>query len=751
MKMDEYREEEMMEAKPLDLREYWRVLLKRKWTVVAFAVLLFAIVTIYSFLARPSYTARGTLLIEKEPNILTFEEVFRIETLMDDYYQTQFKLLQSWSLADNIIEKMKLQENAKFAGKPGTEKAAGGAVDEASVRSKLVEKFLGKLAVKPIRQTRLVEVQWKDNDPKFAAEVVNALFDSFIDMNVQLKYETTEQATEFLTKQIASLQGEIEEKQREMQKYGAEKNIIALSGTETTIIEKLGALNKALTEAQIDRLRKEAYYNEIKNAAADNIPDAMTNPLIQMLREDYARMSREYSKKAETFKPDYPEMQRLKTELESAKRLLENETNNLIKTAYSDYQAAFKRERSMSGAYNIQKQEAIQLNSNSIPYNSLKIEIENRKSLLESLIKRESETGVAARLQGLRTSNVRIVDKARPPLRPSSPRKKLNMLLALMMGLFGGVGLAFLFEYLDNSVKNHGDVEKTAGVATLGIVPAFSQNGFSRGYGYGRGGLKVKIKSRNNGKNGTEVAVAAAKAAGPEVKSIELIAHLSPRSNLAESYRTIRTSLLLSSADKKPKAIVVTSALPEEGKSATLSNLAVTLAQAGNTVLVVDSDFRKPTQHKIFKIRNIDGLTNYLTSEMELKALIKETGIPKLYLINVGPVPPNPAELLGSEKMRNLIESLKRWFDFILFDSPPVLTVSDAMVLGPKIDGMILVVWGGKTAKDALKQAKEKFDMLKVKCLGVVINNLSIQEHDYYYMHRHYHHYGEGKGGDKIT
>jgi capsular exopolysaccharide synthesis family protein len=751
MKMDEYREEEMMEAKPLDLREYWRVLLKRKWTVVAFAVLLFAIVTIYSFLARPSYTARGTLLIEKEPNILTFEEVFRIETLMDDYYQTQFKLLQSWSLADNIIEKMKLQENAKFAGKPGTEKAAGGAVDEASVRSKLVEKFLGKLAVKPIRQTRLVEVQWKDNDPKFAAEVVNALFDSFIDMNVQLKYETTEQATEFLTKQIASLQGEIEEKQREMQKYGAEKNIIALSGTETTIIEKLGALNKALTEAQIDRLRKEAYYNEIKNAAADNIPDAMTNPLIQMLREDYARMSREYSKKAETFKPDYPEMQRLKTELESAKRLLENETNNLIKTAYSDYQAAFKRERSMSGAYNIQKQEAIQLNSNSIPYNSLKIEIENRKSLLESLIKRESETGVAARLQGLRTSNVRIVDKARPPLRPSSPRKKLNMLLALMMGLFGGVGLAFLFEYLDNSVKNHEDVEKTAGVATLGIVPAFSQNGFSRGYGYGRGGLKVKIKSRNNGKNGTEVAVAAAKAAGPEVKSIELIAHLSPRSNLAESYRTIRTSLLLSSADKKPKAIVVTSALPEEGKSATLSNLAVTLAQAGNTVLVVDSDFRKPTQHKIFKIRNIDGLTNYLTSEMELKALIKETGIPKLYLINVGPVPPNPAELLGSEKMRNLIESLKRWFDFILFDSPPVLTVSDAMVLGPKIDGMILVVWGGKTAKDALKQAKERLDQLKIKCLGVVINNLSIQEHDYYYMHRHYHHYGEGKGGDKIT
>jgi capsular exopolysaccharide synthesis family protein len=246
-------------------------------------------------------------------------------------------------------------------------------------------------------------------------------------------------------------------------------------------------------------------------------------------------------------------------------------------------------------------------------------------------------------------------------------------------------------------------------------------------------------------------AALAEKAPEAEVRSIELIAHLSPKSNLAESYRTIRTSLLLSSADKKPKAIVVTSALPEEGKSVTLSNLAVTLAQAGKTVLIVDSDFRKPTQHKIFKLRNVNGLTNYLTSEMELKALIKATDIPKLFLINSGPVPPNPAELLGSEKMGTLIESLKQWFDFILFDSPPVLTVSDAMVLGPKIDGIILVVWGGKTAKDALKQAKEKLEMLKTKCLGVVINNLSIQEHDYYYMYHYHQYYGEEKGGERTT
>ena len=807
--MDEYREEEILEARPLDLREYWRVLMKRKRIIVAFALPLFVIVTLYSFLARPTYTARGTLLIEKEPNILTFEQVFQIESLLDDYYQTQFKLLQSRTLADNVIERLKLYENKKFVEniKPEEREAAK---SDPVLRSKLVERFARRLNVNPVRRTRLVEVQFKDSDPVFAAAAVNEVFAAFIDINIKLKFETTEQATEFLAKQISELRAEIETRERELQKYGAEKNIVALSDTETTIIENLGALNKALTEAQIDRVRKEAYYNEIKNASPDHIPDAMANLLIQRLREDYVRMSQEYSKKSETFKPDYPEMLRLKAELDSAKGLLENETNNLIKAAYSDYQTALRREQSLGAVFNGQKKEAIQLNSNAIAYNSLKIEIENKSSLLESLMKRESETGMAAKLQGLRTSIVRIVDKADVPLRPSSPRKKLNMLAALLLGLFGGVGLAFLFEHLDNSVKSQMDVEKaTGGVVTLGVVPTFSQDGYKCGYGYGRGLMKVKIETKSEaegggkkkrkdakrekerreklkrmgrgdalldlgGSGGSEDAeearvaamveraeeerAASAKAAAaakpaepeePEIKSIELIAQLLPKSNLAESYRTIRTSLLLSSANKKAKAIVVTSALPEEGKSVTLSNLAVTLAQAGKRVMIIDSDLRKPTQHRIFKYKNSDGLTNYLTSAREIRGFVKGTGILNLFLINAGPIPPNPAELLGSERMSTLIEVLKGSLDFILLDSPPILSVSDALVMGPEIDGVILVVWGGKTTKDALKQAKQKLDMLKIKCLGVVINNIDIREGDYYSMYPYYRERGEEKAAGK--
>jgi capsular exopolysaccharide synthesis family protein len=629
-----------------------------------------------------------------------------------------------------VIEKLKLYQDEKFAGKKIADKF------DPPFRSKLVEKFSKRVNVKPIRQTRLVEVQFKDHNPQFASDIVNALFDSFIDMNIELRYETTEQATEFLAGQITGLRSEIQAKERELQQYGAEKNIIALSETETTIIEKLGELNRALTEAQIDRVRKEAYYNNIKAASPENIPDAMTNPMIQRLREDYGRLNRDYMKKAETFKPDYPEMQRLKAELDSAESLLENETKNLINAAYSDYQAALKREKSLEAVFNGQKQDAIQLNSNAILYNSLKMEVDNRKSLLESLIKRESETGVAARLSGLRTSSVRVVDKAEAPLHPSSPKKKLNMLLALLMGLFGGVGLAFLFEHLDNSVKNHEDVEKSAGVPALGVVPAFSVDGFRRGYGHGRG-VKLKIGAKKAKEKEEEKE--------PQITSIELITHFSPKSNFSENYRTIRTALLLSSTDQKPKAIIVSSALPEEGKSATLSNLAVTLAQAGKAVLIVDSDFRKPSQHRIFKIRNLDGLTNYLTRDTELKSLIKPTEIPNLFLVNSGPLPPNPAELLGSEKMAGFIEAMKGSFDYVLFDSPPVLTVSDAMVLGPKIDGVILVVWGGKTPREALRRAKEKIDLMKIKTLGVVINNIDVREHDYYYQYQYYQYYGDQK------
>lgn len=735
----------------ISFRELWRIALKKRWLIITTALTVFAVVTLVSFLTTSTYTAEGQLLIDREPNILSFEDIFQIESFNDDYFQTQYKLLQSRALAGDTIDRMGLAENESFlksvAG--GRKLRAEDLKTDPRVRGKLINALLNRLIIRPVRKTRLVQASFSDHDPKFAAETLNSLFDAYIEMNAQKRYQATEQATDFLTKQIATVQAEIEAGENKLQEYGKAKNIIALSSTENTVIEKLGELNKALTDAQIDRVNKETYYNEIVVATPDYIPDALANPLIQKLREEYNRLNRDYVKKSETFLPNYPEMQSLKAELDSAKKALEDETQALIKRAYSDFQAAFKREQALADVFNRQRREAFQLNSNAIQYNSLQIQIQNQKNLLESLMKRKSETDVSSRLKGLRTSNIWIVDRAEIPSSPSSPDKGKNMIFALLIGLLGGLGLAFLFERLDVTVKDSDDIKKYAGVSMLGIVPEFFGNGPKRGYrkAHEEENQEAEEKPKPVWTQWLDRALSAVgrrkpESRGPESESMDLIVHFSPSSSFSEYYRSIRTTLLLSATDAKMRALAVMSPLPREGKTATVSNLAVALAQAGKSVVIIDADLRKPRLHKIFGVKNLNGLTKYLTADLALEDLLRATPIPTLFLINAGPVPPNPVELLGSEKMAKLIDRLKKNHDFILVDTPPMLAVSDAVVLGPRLDGAIMVVRGGKTPREALKQAREKLDAHKIKGIGVIINHVQMRDFDYYYTDTYYKGYG---------
>jgi succinoglycan biosynthesis transport protein ExoP len=741
------------QGQEINLREYWEKIRRRKGTVLSVTAAVFVLGAFWTFIQKPIYTAKSTLLIEKEPNILSFDQVLQIESGRDDYYQTQFKLLSSRGLADSVVDRLKLYENPEFVGKPGKRKKPIDPTDYV-FRDGLVVGFLARLKVTPVRLTRLVEVSFAAGDPKLAAECVNELAAAFIDLNINIKYAATEQATTFLSEQIKGLQSEIEQKGKQLQGFEAEANIVALSDNETTVIDRLSQLNKALTEAQIDRSRKEATWNGLKNVGPDYVPEAINNLLIQRLREEYVRLKRESQKMEERFQPDYPELQRTKVELESARKSLADETQNLVKGAYSEYQTALNKEKSLETEFNEQKNAAFEMNSSAVLYNGLKVEIQNKKTLLDSLLRRESETGVEARLKGLRTSNVRVVDRARVPVRPTSPNKKRNLALALILGLGGGIGLAFLFDFLDNSVKTSEDVERYAGLPTLGVVPKFSLEGANKAYSYGR-----RLKGRKEPKQigagtGEVVEVGAETATIPravpfvaEVEkaerpgSIELIPHYFPNSRLAESYRSIRTALLLSSADHPVKTLAVTSALPGEGKTVSAANLAITLAQSGKTVVVVDADLRRPRQHRLFKVKNTYGLTTYLTDSVELKKVIKSTDIPNLFLVNSGPIPPNPAELLGSDKMARFIKMMGEECDYLLFDLPPMLEISDALVLGAKVDGVVLVVWGDKTSREELRKVREKLDMLKVRTLGVIINNVTLPHHGAYYYKDSYHSY----------
>jgi polysaccharide biosynthesis transport protein len=739
--MNNYEKPGLPETPGLNLRDLLAVIQKRRGLIIAVALTIFATVTLVSWLTVPTYTATGEILIEREPNILSFEDVFQIESFNDDYYQTQYKLLLSRALAGDTIDRMKLDQNRDFvkaAIKDGENRMAE-LIGDPIARGQLINEFLGRLSVRPVRKTRLVQASFSDVDPKLAADVLNELFAAYIEMNVRKKYQATEKATDFLANQIQSVRDGIEVNEKKLQEYSREKNIIALNSSENTVINKLGELNKALTDAQIDRINKQSYYNEIRVATPDYIPNTMSNPLIQKLQEEYTRLYRDYMKRSEMFLPEYPEIQSLKAELEAAKKALEDETQTLIKRALTDYQSALAREQALIGAFNSQRSEAFQLNSNAIQYNSLLIQIQNEKSLLESLMKRKSETDLSSRLKDLRTSNIWIVDKAEIPQEPSSPHRARNMAVGLLAGIIVGLALVLVLENLDNTVKDSEDVKKIARLPILGTVPAFSSNGkFSE---YGEVVEEGGTESKRNVQSGLAMIMERVKlmmgldrpAPPPEEREeLDLIVHLSPKSSFAEYYRSIRTSLLFST-DATRKAIAIMSPLPQDGKTVTSCNMAIVLAQTGKKVLLIDADLRKPGIHKVFGVKNLNGLTKYLSAGLSIEDMLHATPIPTLFLINAGPVPPNPLELLGSEKAATLIGRLKEEFDFIIVDTPPILPVSDALVLGRWLEGAILVVRAGRTPKDALKQAQEKIAAHQIKNLGVVINDVRIYDFEEYH------------------
>ena len=734
------------------VQHYWHVILKWKWIAWGFLVFIVGAATAFSFLMPPVYTAKGSVWIEEESKILPFEDVQAFGAGRN--LQSHVRLLQSRSLAADIIEKMKLYEDPDFAGKPKPNKPQDPA--DPMFREFLVQSFLEELSVSPANQTRLVDVSFSNRNPKLAADILNALFDGYIDMIVRKRYAASEQASEFLSTQIQELRTKIGEKETELSKYGSEKDILPLTAAEAPTVARIEEINKKLTEATLDRVNKLNAYNQLKAAPLGEIPNAPEGSMIQRLREQYITLSRTYRSRLETVRPEFPAMQQLKSELDAATEALQNETQNLIRNAYADYQAALSNEQSLLRLLNAQKNEAYKANSNSVIYNSLRAELDQQKTLLEALSKRQSETDVSSGLKGIEALNVWIVDKAAYPLRPTFPNKLKNVLMALLFGLAGGIGLALGLEFLDNTVKTSKDVSHAIGVPTLGTVPAFAAESKARGpfaelrkvssMLRGKGEKREKERARKTRRRSVDLISPSWAANGDEGRTngsakIELIAAREPQSIQAESYRSIRTTLLVSSPPGRIKTLLFTSPLAREGKSSTVSNMAITLAEASKRVVIVDSDLRKPKQTRIFGAGNGDGpgLSRFLSSSIDPGDVAKPTDIANLFLISSGPLPANPIELLTSERMDGLIGHLKRNFDFILLDTPPLLAVSDALAMGPMADAIILVARGGQTPIQAIKQAKQKLDAHKLRCLGVILNGVDLIEQDGYYAHEYYH------------
>jgi succinoglycan biosynthesis transport protein ExoP len=729
------------DRKEIDLLEYGRVILKRKWVLVTFAAVLVALTAVVSFTRTPLYRATATLLID-EPgtSLLNIQDVLNAgayyrSDYMGTYFNTQLRLLTSRSLAERVAKKLNLGARPEFqaarASRPGLlasvknlvtfrwlfggkRSPAAGASAATPAYSTYAFAILGGLSIAPITETRLVYVSYVSPHAALSADVVNALVEEFVSFSVETRYEATKQTSEFLTEQVALLREDLKRKEEDLQKYGQEKNLLYLSDNESTVVNKFADVNTALTTAQIERYAKESAYLELKSLSVDALPESVSNPTIQALRTTYSQVKSDYEEKGRIYRPEYPEMIQLKARLDATRNTLQEEIRKAVDAAEADYRAALKKEDSLRGLLDEQRGDVTRMNKNAIFYHTLRTEVENMRTLLSTLVAKQNEIQVSSQLGGLRTSNIKVVDRALVPGGPFTPNVRRNLLTALLFGLFGGLGLIFLVEYLDSSVKGPEDVEKLVGLPSLGIIPFLSADG-------------IKRKSDPYGSYRSYGAEADKPGqALPDVREIELINHLYPKFSIAEDYRTVRTSILFSHADSAPKTIAFTSTLPQEGKTATISNLAVSFAQLEGKVLLVDADLRKPRLHKVFNLRNVNGLSSYLAGKNAFEEVIQKTSIDNVWTIPSGPHPPNPAELLNSKRMKELLAQAKDRFNVVLLDTPPVLAVIDPVIVSSLADSTVFVVRAGKTNRRPLVRAVEEIRKSKADIIGVVFNEVRI-------------------------
>lgn len=699
------------------LLHYWRVLRKRRWAVLATAAIVFALSVIATLETTRLYQATSKIAIFPETsNVLGFKngEDSSPDFQYDVALETQAAILRSDALAMKVIETMRLDQNPSFAG--GTGPRAESSVQVSSMRpdpakaAGLLGAFHGGLNVQIIPNSRLVQISYTHPDPRLAAEIVNTLAKTFIEENFKTKYESVTQTSEWLSTELADLQLKVETSEEKLVRYQKERGILGVDEKQNIVTAKLDELNKELTAAQMDRIQKDANY---RFATAEDLAefaktDRANSGVLERLREKEAELNTQYAQATTQFGSGYPKVVELSNQLKQVRADIVAEEKSIREGLGNEYSAALQREKLLTSAFEEQKQEANKLNESAIEYSSLKRDAETNRQLYQDLQQRLKEAGVSA---GLRSSNIRVVDVAQPPTRPITPNVPRNTELGLLLGLACGIGLAFVLESLDTTVRNMAEVSAISMLPALGTIPLqLSSNGHLR--------KRLTTIAGDDGKSGP----------------LDLITYIRPKSEAAEAYRALRTSILLSSFGAPPKVILVTSALPQEGKTTISANSALVLAQRGSRVLLLDADLRRPGIERVFGIEPRGGLSTLISGVDKVEDVLAPfPEVPNLWILPAGPIPPQPAELLSSPLMKEYIDRWRHEFDHVIIDTPPCLSVTDAVVLSPEADRVILVARAGRTTKPALRHACDVLLQANARVMGIVLNALDLRSGDGYY------------------
>src|SRR5579863_2416968 len=713
------------------LLDYLIILRKHQWLILTFLLTVVTVVTIATFKMKPVYEAAARVEVDREAqNELPFQPTssYDEDADMDSYIETQSKILQSETLALQTIKTMDLGQYPEFGGNPAAANfgQGGGSVK----RPAILGAFLGSLSVVRVPNSRLIEVRFADQNPRLAAEVVNAHLQNYIEQNFRSKYDATTQASSWLSSELEELRIKVEKSEDARLAYERENQIWQIDEKQNITTQKLGDLSRAATEAQTEVAQKEALYRMAISGNVDALPTALGNAVVQDLLRRKSQLDEDYTQAVNQYGPNYPKVLRLAAQQKEIDDDLANARKTMVESIEEEYNTARNHVALLQDALDKQKAEANDLAEKLVQYNILQHDAEANKQLYDGLLQKLKEAGITA---GLRSSNIRVVDPALVPTSPSRPQKARNILLALLVGLVGGIGLAIFREYLDNTVKSPDDIETLTGLPSLAVVPSLpgSVNGHHNRLGW---------PARNPLPEG---------ATGSRV---ELLSYLQPKSQISEAFRALRTSLLLSQAEHPPQVILVTSALPREGKTTAAVNLAVTLAQLGDRTLLMDSDLRKPGIRRALNMTlgKDAGLSSYLAGVASLdEVTIPHPAITNLSALTTGPIPPSPADLLSSHRMREGLAELRRRFKFIVIDSPPIMAATDAVILSALTDGVLLVVRSGETPKEAFTRTRDLLAAVKCRLLGVVLNAVDSSAPDYYYSYRYYPYaYGYGYGED---
>jgi capsular exopolysaccharide synthesis family protein len=717
------------------LLDYWEIILKRRWLVLTCALVVFTTVAIGTLKEKPVYEGKVLLEIDPEPpSVVNFKEVVSLGQQADfeSYQDTQFKIIQSRTMAEKVVKDLKLYINPEFirdrylfgliegAVPPLPRNIELGPPDPSSPLFRNAVGYLeGGIGVDPVRRSNLVEITFDSTDPRVAAQVANKLADDYILHNLDLKYEDTTKASAWLKDRLSDMKIKVEKADDALAQYARENGIIFISDKVTLVNANLGQIQTQLLAARSDRLAKEALYDQVQSGHIETLPGIVDSSLIQGLMQKKADLERTYDEMSVNFKPDYPKVVQIKKQMDAIDKQIEQQKKTTAKSIIDQYTTALGREKKLEEALTDAKNQVNDLAEKTIQYNILKREADSNHELFDGLLQRMKEANISA---GLSASNIRVVDPADVPQGSVKPRIMLNLAIGLLLGLGLGIGLAFFQEYLDKTLKTPDDVERLLRLPSLGVLPRFT-------IGDGKGA--------NNGDEAlVPLTMHGQHALAPGIQT-------SPQA--AEAFRSLRTSVLLS-ASPVPRLILLTSALPSEGKTTTAVNLAATLAALGNKVVVIDCDMRRPACHRATGVENNPGFVQCLTGRIDVKdALLPVPGVQNLSVVPCGPIPPNPAEVLSSPLCADLLRRLRNEFEYVLVDSPPLLSVADSRILATLVDAVVLVARAHSTPYDIVRRARTLLYGSGARILGVALNDLDVERNGFGYQH---YQYGYGYGAD---